>query len=50
MKDIRIFIASLKELECERNYPAFLVLAHEDEFAACRLRVWLLRKSFHPTN
>ena len=34
MKDIRIFIASSRELERERNYLAFLVLAHEDEFAA----------------
>ena len=34
MKDIRIFVASSKELEKERNYLAFLVLAHEDEFAS----------------
>ena len=34
MKDIRIFVASSKELETERNYLAFLVLAKEDEFAA----------------
>ncbi len=27
MKDIRIFVASSKELERERNYLAFLVLA-----------------------
>jgi hypothetical protein len=33
LKDIRIFIASSKELEKERNYLAFLVLAHEDDFA-----------------
>ena len=38
MKDIRIFVASSKELEKERNYLAFLVLAHEDEFAARGLR------------
>jgi len=30
MKDIRIFVASSKELEKERNYLAFLVLAKED--------------------
>ena len=28
LKDIRIFIASSKELEKERNYLAYLVLAH----------------------
>ncbi len=31
MKDIRIFVASSKELEKERNYLAFLVLAKADE-------------------
>ena len=50
MKDIRIFVASSKELERERNYLAFLVLAKEDEFATRGLRVKLFRKSFHPTN
>ena len=43
MKDIRIFIASSKELERERNYLAFLVLAKEDEFAARGLRVRLAK-------
>ena len=43
MKDIRIFIASSKELEKERNYLAFLVLAHEDEFAKRGLRVRLAK-------
>lgn len=43
MKDIRIFIASSKELEKERNYLAFLVLAKEDEFAARGLRVRLAK-------
>ena len=43
MKDIRIFVASSKELEKERNYLAFLVLAHEDEFAARGLRVRLAK-------
>ncbi len=38
MKDIRIFVASSKELEKERNYLAFLVLAHEEEFAERGLR------------
>ena len=33
MKDIRIFIASSKELVQERNELSFLVLAKEDEFA-----------------
>lgn len=41
MKDIRIFVASSKELERERNYLAFLVLAKEDEFAERGLRVRL---------
>ena len=41
MKDIRIFVASSKELEKERNCLAFLVLAHEDEFAKRGLRVRL---------
>ena len=50
MKDIRIFVASSKELERERNCLAFLVLAHEEDFAARRLRGRLWRKSFHPTN
>ena len=36
MKDIRIFIASSKELERERNELSFLVLAKEDEFARKR--------------
>ena len=43
MKDIRIFVASSKELEKERNYLAFLVLAKEDEFAARGLRVRLAK-------
>ena len=43
MKDIRIFIASSKELEKERNYLAFLVLAKEDEFAARGLHVRLAK-------
>ena len=43
MKDIRIFVASSKELEKERNYLAFLVLAKEDEFAAFGLRVRLAK-------
>ena len=50
MKDIRIFVASSKELEWERNYLAFLVLAREDEFATRGHRVRLLRIRFHPTN
>jgi hypothetical protein len=43
MKDIRIFIASSKELEKERNYLAFLVLAHEDDFAKRGFRVRLAK-------
>ena len=43
MKDIRIFVASSKELERERNELAFLVLAKEEEFAARRLRVRLAK-------
>ena len=43
MKDIRIFVASSKELERERNYLAFLVLAKEDELAARGLRVRLAK-------
>ena len=43
MKDIRIFVASSKELEKERNYLAFLVLAKEDEFAKRGLRVRLAK-------
>ena len=49
MKDIRIFVAASKELERERNYLAYFVLAKENEFAVLGLRVRLLRKSFHPT-
>ena len=43
MKDIRIFVASSKELEKERNYLAFLVLAKEDEFTARGFRVRLAK-------
>lgn len=43
MKDIRIFIASSKELERERNYLAYLVLAKEDKFATRGLRVRLAK-------
>ena len=32
MKDIRIFVASSKELLPERNYLAYLALAYEGEF------------------
>ena len=41
MKDIRIFVASSRELEWERNYLAFLVLVKEDAIAACRRSVFL---------
>ncbi len=41
MKDIRIFVASSKELERERNYLAFLVLCKEEDFAARGVRVRL---------
>lgn len=41
MKDIRIFIASSKELNQERNELAFVVLAKEEEFAQRGLRVRL---------
>lgn len=43
MKDIRIFIASSRELLQERNELAFLVIAHEDEFARRGLRVRLAK-------
>lgn len=43
MKDIRIFIASSKELVQERNELSFLVLAKEDEFAQRGLRVRLAK-------
>ncbi len=43
MKDIRIFIASSKELERERNALAFLVLSKEEEFAARGFRVRLAK-------
>jgi hypothetical protein len=43
MKDIRIFIASSRELVRERNALAFLVLAKEEEFAARGLRVRLAK-------
>ena len=43
MKDIRIFVASSKELERERNELAYLVLAKEEEFAARGLRVRLAK-------
>lgn len=41
MKDVRIFVASSKELLPERNALAYFVLAHEDEFAKRGLRVRL---------
>lgn len=41
MKDIRIFIASSKELLPERNYLAYLVLAFEEEFERRGFRVRL---------
>ena len=41
MKDIRIFIASSKELERERNYLAYLVLAKTEEFERRGFRVRL---------
>lgn len=50
MKDLRIFVASSKELEQERNYLACLVLSKEDEFAARGLRARLWEKSFNPTD
>ena len=50
MKDIRIFIASSKELERECNYLAFLALAKEDEFAARGHGGRLLKKILHPMN
>ena len=43
MKDIRIFVASSRELVRERNALAFLVLSKEDEFAARGLRVRLAK-------
>ena len=43
MKDLRIFVASSKELEGERNYLAYLVLSKEEEFAARGLRVRLAK-------
>ena len=43
MKDIRIFVASSKELERERNELAFLVLEQEEAFAARGLRVRLAK-------
>ena len=41
MKDIRIFVASSKELERERNYLAYLVLVYEGEFEKRGFRVRL---------
>lgn len=41
MKDIRIFVASSKELVAERNQLSYLVLAMEDEFEKRGLRVRL---------
>ena len=41
MKDIRIFIASSKELLPERNHLAYLALAHEEEFERRGFRVRL---------
>ena len=43
MKDIRIFVASSKELIAERNQLAFLVLSLEEEFARRGLRVRLAK-------
>ena len=43
MKDIRIFVASSKELIAERNRLAFLVLSMEEEFARRGLRVRLAK-------
>ena len=41
MKDIRIFVASSKELIAERNQLAFLVLSMEGEFAERGLRGYI---------
>ena len=41
MKDIRIFVASSKELLLERNYLAYLALAYEGEFERLGFRVRL---------
>lgn len=41
MKDIRIFIASSKNLIAERNALAYLVLSKEEDFAARGFRVRL---------
>lgn len=43
MKDIRVFVASSKEPERERNELAFLVLLKEEVFAARGLRVRLAK-------
>ncbi|MBQ3344200.1 MAG: ATP-binding protein [Kiritimatiellae bacterium] len=43
MKDLRIFVASSRELERERNYLAYLVLANEEEFAKRGFRVRLAK-------
>lgn len=41
MKDIRVFVASSKELIAERNALAYLVLSKEEDFAARGFRVRL---------
>ncbi len=41
MKDIRMFVASSKELLPERNYLAYLALAYEEEFERRGFRVRL---------
>lgn len=41
MKDVRIFVASSKELLPDRNALAYFALAYEDEFAKRGLRMWL---------
>ena len=41
MKDIRMFVASSKELLPERNHLAYLALAYEEEFERRGFRVRL---------
>ena len=50
MKEIRIFVASSKELLPERNYLSYLTLAHEEEFEKRNFRVRLSKWEYFDPN
>ena len=50
MKDIRIFVASSKELIAERNALSYFVLLHEEEFEKRGLKVRLSKWEYVDPN